>query len=109
MRVLVAAADCVHADNLLRTYARHIGKCSVVGAGSPQKALRTLRLHLARIELATNFRATAAENGVPSTPGEDQPCGIAHASDNELTEIPSYSTAPGNEPGNFVPKKESYH
>ena len=50
---LAIAADCVHADNLWRTYARNIDKCSVVGAGNPQKALRTHRLHLARIELAT--------------------------------------------------------
>ena len=53
MRVLVVAADCVHADSLCYTYARNIDKCSVVGAGNPQKALRTRRLHLARIELAT--------------------------------------------------------
>ena len=53
MRVLVVAADCVHADNLCYTYARNIDKCYVAGAGNPQKALRTLRLHLARIELAT--------------------------------------------------------
>ena len=53
MRVLVVAADCVHADNLCYTYGRNIDKSSVVVVGNPQKALRTRRLHLARIELAT--------------------------------------------------------
>ena len=53
MRVLAVAADCVHADNLCYTYARNIDKSSVVVVGNPQKALRTRRVHLARIELAT--------------------------------------------------------
>ena len=53
MRVLVVAADCFHADNLCYTYARNIDKSSVVVVGNPQKALRTRRIQLARIELAT--------------------------------------------------------
>ena len=53
MRVLVVAADCVHADSLCYTYARNIDKSSVAVVGNPQKAVRPRRIHLARIELAT--------------------------------------------------------